>query len=221
MQRSTMGLIFSLLISCLLSIPLQGCSRKTNGPKASAKRPGHWARRLEGPGLSNLHQVSRILYRGAQPSHRGMQHLESLGIKTIINLRRYHSDDDELKGTRLKSIHIRFNTVKPKVEHVVRFLKAALHPDNQPVYVHCQHGSDRTGTMVAFYRIVLQGWSKTEAIREMTKGGFRFHSIWRHLPKFVRQADIEGIRKAIGLAADPAARPAAARPAAALPAAAR
>ena len=42
-------------------------------------------------------------------------------------------------------------------------------PAKRPVFVHCKHGADRTGTMVAFYRILFEGWSKDEAIREMKK----------------------------------------------------
>ena len=44
--------------------------------------------------------------------------------------------------------------------------------------MHCQQGADRTGTMMAFYRIAVQGWPKDDAIAEMKNGGYGFHSIW-------------------------------------------
>jgi protein tyrosine phosphatase (PTP) superfamily phosphohydrolase (DUF442 family) len=188
-------------------------SKKSNGPPPSAvepvTRPENWAVKLKGVGVSNFHRITKNFYRGAQPSARGMRFLESMGIKTVINLRWLHSDRDELKGTSLKYIHIKFNTISPKTRQVVRFLKAVTDPNNQPVFLHCKHGADRTGMMTAFYRITVQGWSKKEAIREMTKGGYNFHRIWKHLLKFIRRADIEKIRTAAGIVrpGGPPARP--------------
>ena len=70
-----------------------------------------------------------------------------------------------------------------------------------PVFVHCQHGSARTGTMCAIYRVAVGGWTKEEAIWEMTEGGFGFHPEWKNLVRYVRHLDIERIRKLGGLAA--------------------
>ena len=61
---------------------------------------------------------------------------------------------------------------------VLAFLRTVIKPENAPVFVHCRNGSDRTGTMVAAYRVVVQGWSKEAAIREMRDGPFGFHLIW-------------------------------------------
>ena len=55
-----------------------------------------WAQRLGLPGVENLHKVSDKLYRGAQPIKEGMQQLKELGIKTIVNLRSFHSDRGEI-----------------------------------------------------------------------------------------------------------------------------
>lgn len=45
--------------------------------------------------------------------------------------------------------------------------------------VHCWHGSDRTGAVIAAYRIVQQGWSQHDAIDEMINGGYGFHPIFQ------------------------------------------
>src|SRR2546423_959375 len=37
--------------------------------------------------LPNFHQVSDVLYRGAQPTENGLQFLAGMGITTVINLR--------------------------------------------------------------------------------------------------------------------------------------
>jgi protein tyrosine/serine phosphatase len=72
----------------------------------------------------------------------------------------------------------------PKPTSVVAFLKAATDPSLRPMYVHCQHGVDRTGTMIALYRIEVDGWNNDEAFAEMVF--FGAHRIWQDLRNFVR-----------------------------------
>jgi len=158
-----------------------------------------WAEPVSLPDLPNLHKVSDNLYRGAQPNSEGMKQLEKLGVKTVINLRSAHSDRDELEGTALSYERISLTPRGPTAEDVVRFLRIVTDDTRTPVFVHCQYGSDRTGTMCAFYRIAVQGWSREEAIEEMTKGGFGFHSIWANLPEQVRSLDIDQIKRTAGL----------------------
>jgi len=157
-----------------------------------------WAKRIELPGLPNLHKVSDDLYRGAQPTAEGMKQLEKLGVKTVVNLRSMHSDRDEIKGTALAYKHINMTPLNTEDKDVVRFLRIVTDSSRTPVFVHCQHGADRTGTMCAIYRIAVQGWGKDEAIEEMTKGGFGFHSIWQNLPDYVRKLDVNQIKHASG-----------------------
>ena len=153
----------------------------------TANRPETWAQPVKLAGVPNLYRISGELYRGDQPSPQGMQNLKNLGLKTIINLRSFHSDRDEIGDTGLAYEHIYMKAWHPEEEDVVRFLKIVTDPKRAPVLVHCQHGADRTGTMIAVYRIVVQGWSKAEAIREMTEGGFGFHRIWSNLPKWIQE----------------------------------
>jgi len=158
-----------------------------------------WAERIELPGLPNLHKVSDDLYRGAQPTAEGMKQLEKLGVKTVVNLRSFHSDRDEIKGTGLAYEHISMTPLSIEDEYVVRFLRIATDSSRAPVFVHCQYGADRTGTMCAIYRIAVQGWSKDKAVEEMTEGGFGFHSIWQNLPDYIRKLDFEEIKRSSGL----------------------
>ena len=119
-------------------------------------RPPGWAQPIENVSVRNLHKVSGSLYRGAQPDEDGMRGLERLGIKTVVNLRLGHSDRDELAGTSLAYEHIAAEPWDMDDDEVVRFLKIATDPARAPVFVHCAHGADRTGAMVAIYRIVVQ-----------------------------------------------------------------
>jgi protein tyrosine phosphatase (PTP) superfamily phosphohydrolase (DUF442 family) len=160
---------------------------------------GRWAERIVNPHLENFHKVSDDLYRGAQPSPAGMRELERLGIRTIINLRGWHSDRQALQGTSLRYEHIKMNAALPRDKEVIRFIQIVSKRENGPFFVHCQHGSDRTGTMCAVYRMAFQGWNKNEAIEEMTKGGFGFHKIWNTtLVPWLRKADVDSLRKKAG-----------------------
>jgi len=117
-----------------------------------------WAGPINRPGVGNFHRVSETMFRGAQPTAEGMRVLQSMGIRTIVNLRRFHSDRDELGDTPLRYERITFNTTHPERRETVRFLQLATTPSLQPIYVHCKHGSDRTGLMVAAYRVAVEGW---------------------------------------------------------------
>lgn len=164
-----------------------------------AKPEMDWAKAVEMKGVPNLHQVSPTLYRSAQPSATGMRNLEAAGVKTVVSLRAFHSDKEELKGRKLASEWIQVKTWNPEKHELIRFLKTATDPKNAPVLVHCQHGADRTGAMCAVYRIAVQGWTKEQALREMTEGDFGFHPVWENLPKWIDGLDIEAIRKEVGI----------------------
>ena len=164
---------------------------------SETNRPTAWAEPIELEGVPNLHKVSDTLYRSAQPTAIGMQNLKKLGIKTVINLRSFHSDRDELGDSGLNYEHITMKAWHPEFKEAVRFLEIATDPDNQPALVHCQHGADRTGTLCAIYRITVEGWSKENAIKEMTDGGFNFHEIWTNLPKWIDDLDIEALKDSV------------------------
>ncbi len=128
-----------------------------------------------------------------------MRQLEKMGIKTIVNLRAFHSDRDEIRDAKFNYEHIYMTPWHPEEKEIVRFLKIVTDANLTPVFVHCQHGSDRTGTMCAIYRIAVQDWSKDKAIEEMTKGDYGFHEIWGNLPDYIRKLDIEKIKQQAGI----------------------
>ncbi len=162
-------------------------------------RPASWAQPVKLDGVPNLHKVSDTLYRSAQPTALGMKNLKQMGIITVVNLRSFHSDRKEIGKTGLEYEHIYMKAWHPERQDIVRFLKIATDPKRTPVLVHCLHGADRTGTMSAIYRIVVQGWSKEAAVREMTEGGYNFHAVFGNLPRWIEELDIESIKKDVGI----------------------
>ncbi|MDD5224619.1 MAG: tyrosine-protein phosphatase [bacterium] len=161
-------------------------------------RPESWAVPItDRIGLPNLFKINEVLYRGAQPKHKGFAQLKAMGIRTVVDLRLLHSERERAEKIGLRYVRLPEITWDEKNQDVIDFLRVVNDPGNQPVFVHCHHGSDRTGAMIAAYRVVVQGWSREEAIREMTEGGYGFHPMWKTLVKFIQDLDVEKIRKSI------------------------
>ena len=209
---AVLGVTVGLWVMDRLGIRLT--ARKHAAPDTSAVKwnPRAWGEKLDRPGLPNLHRVSLMLYRGARPQAAGFEQLKALGVRTDVNLELFeHELADEQHETDLAAkaglgyVHIRSAAWDADDENVVAFLKVMGDPLRLPVFVHCQHGADRTGLMVAMYRIVVEGWSKQEAIAEMTKGGTGWHEAWGNIVRYIERADIESIKKQA--AAGPTTRP--------------
>jgi len=154
-----------------------------------------WAKPIELKEVPNLHKVSDNLFRSGQITEEGVDGLKKLGIKTVINLRTFHSDRDILQNSGINYMHIYEQAWNIEEKDVIDFLKIVNNKDNWPILVHCFHGADRTGTMSAIYRIIYDKWTKEEAIDEMVNGGFGFHSIFSNLITFIKKLDIDKIVK--------------------------
>jgi protein tyrosine/serine phosphatase len=163
-------------------------------------RNERWALPITLEGVPNLHQITPTLYRSEQPTRLGFRNLEKLGIRTVINLRAFNSDDDEVRGTSLRTERVRILTWNIDDEHVIDVMRMLRNRENGPFLIHCQHGADRTGLMSAMYRVLEQGWTPDEALEELTAGGYGYHSVWKNILRYVRSADVDELRAAIAAA---------------------
>lgn len=188
-----------LILSWLCLAVLLSCSYAEESPRPTGERPPKWAQPIRMDGVPNLHKVSDVLYRSAQPTDEGMRNLKKMGVETIVNLRSFHSDRDEIGDTGLAYEHIYMKAWHPEDKELVRFLQIVSNPKRTPVLVHCLHGADRTGTMCALYRIVTQGWPKEDALKEMTEGGYGFHGVFENLLEYVNGLDIADIKRRAGI----------------------
>jgi protein tyrosine/serine phosphatase len=126
--------------------------------------------------LPNLEQVHPWLYRGAQPSEQGFALLAGMGVKTIVDLR----DEEELAkkeqalveklGMTFVRIPIR-GSKAPNDEQVRKFRGLFDDWRAYPIFVHCQRGADRTGALIAVYRIDFDGWKLVPTVKEMMAHG--------------------------------------------------
>jgi tyrosine-protein phosphatase SIW14 len=130
-------------------------------------------------GVTNFHQVNEHIYRGAQPTAAGFQSLAKLGVKTIIDLReadgRSALEKKLVEGAGMRYINIPLRGMSAPSPADVAKVMALFNEDSAgPVFVHCRRGADRTGTVVACYRIAHDGWDNAKALQEAKTDGMRW-----------------------------------------------
>lgn len=126
--------------------------------------------------LPNFQMVNERLYRGAQPQSGGFRRLAELGIRTVVNLRgadgRARTDEARAHAAGLRFFNVPMaGHARPTDKQVERVLSIINVPENQPVFLYCRRGADRTGTMTAVYRISQDGWTSESAIAEANRRG--------------------------------------------------
>ena len=133
--------------------------------------------------LPNFHQINENLYRGGQPTAEGIKQLATLGIKTIINFRdmretvRREKELAEANGLRFINLHLS-NWFASNDEEIHAIIEIIRNPELQPVFIHCKRGADRTGTIVAVYRMMFDGWTDSQANREAKTHGIGWWQVW-------------------------------------------
>ena len=128
------------------------------------------------PDLPNFHAVAPGIWRGAAPSEAGLARLKAMGIKTVIDLRiapkTVRAEGIYARSLGFHWINLPMGADPPTPKQVAIFLATLKRAPGEPVFVHCQHGADRTGCMVGIYRVTRQGWTFPRAYAEMRQDGF-------------------------------------------------
>jgi len=129
-------------------------------------------------------------------------------VKTVVNLRSDHDDFPLLAKTKLKYVRIPMRAWAPNQGHLAQLVlvvetldRLRRDPQSSPVFVHCAGGKDRTGYVMASYRMIFENWTADDAIEEMFD--FRFNSIWFGNPTFLRSLDRQHMRALIHRAPRP------------------
>ncbi len=146
-----------------------------------APLPADSAEKINLQGIANAARVNSMLYRGAQPRLEALPELKKLGIGVIVDFRDdANSIEWEKKGVESQGmtfVSIPWSASKnPSREKVAAFFSTLNDNTGKKIFVHCERGADRTGTMIALYRIAYDHWTPDQAVAEMNA----FH-YWNHL----------------------------------------
>ena len=135
-------------------------------------------------GLPNFGRVAETLYRGGQPTPDALKTLRAMDVGTVVNFRENHAETAkekrEVESLGMKYVGIPWSASHhPSSAQVLEFLDLVRVKQNTKIFVHCRRGADRTGVMIAAYRIAVEHKSVAAAISEM----HRFHYDWLFRPQ--------------------------------------
>ena len=138
-------------------------------------------------GILNFGRVNDRLFRGAQPDELGIKNLKRLGVTLVINLR-MPKDTSKAESDQAAASGILYTNVplagvgRPADAQVAKIL-SLIEAAPRPVFVHCEHGCDRTGTIIACYRIKHDQWSGASALQEA--GEYGMSKLERGMRKYI------------------------------------
>jgi tyrosine-protein phosphatase SIW14 len=144
------------------------------------------------PGISNFYKVDQHVYRGAQPTDEGLKYLGKIGVETVIDLReadeRSTAEEKVVTAAGMKYVNIPMSGLTPPTEAEISKILGILEDDKTgAVFVHCKRGADRTGAVIASYRIDHDHWDNNRALSEAMARGMSFF-------QFPRQGYIRGFK---------------------------
>lgn len=125
-----------------------------------------------------VHEVAPGIYRGRSPrTAEDYQRLKSLGIKTVLNLRRRDqaaiaNEKSTLKAMGVNMVHVPMRYFPGGDGSVDRAVRVVNDASLRPLYVHCKEGQDRCGVVIGVYRVRHHGWDHGTAYAEMMQHGF-------------------------------------------------
>ena len=159
-------------------------------------------------GIHNFYKVDEHVYRGAQPTDEGFQYLAKIGVKTVIDLRGAgegrRDEESIVTAAGMKYLNIPMTGLTPPTEAEITQILGILEDGTTgPVFVHCMRGADRTGAVIASYRIEHDGWDNARALKEAMANGMSFFQFPRQ--SFIRNFQARTIEAKTTPAAEPAA----------------
>ena len=159
-----------------------------------------------GRDIKNFYQVDQHVYRGGQPTKPGFDYLSKLGVKTVIDLReadgRSKAEERLVTAAGMKYVNVPMTGLKAPTESETSKILAILEEQGSgPVFVHCKRGADRTGAVIAAYRIDHDGWDNTKALKEAMDRGMSFFQLPRQ--SYIRGFQVQKIEAKAPISASP------------------
>jgi len=130
-------------------------------------------------GINNFHQVDEHVFRGAQPTDEGLRDLAKTGVKFVIDLReggrRSAAEERVVTAAGMQYVNVPMSGLTPHTEaEITKVLQLLEDHATGPVFVHCMRGADRTGAVIAAYRIQHDHWENARALKEAISDGMSF-----------------------------------------------
>ena len=175
--------VFGVLLSLFLSLAGAATDSQT--------KPTGCEKNLDSP-IPNFCEVTPgVLWRGSKPDKDGVAWLIQQGVRTIVNLELLHDDQqtfEQVRPDKKGKYQIGYYRIRdwepfPAIatgltdKHVANFL-AVMQAAPKPVYVHCRSGENRTGLMVAAYRVIVEGEGKSNVIEAAINEMESYHGFW-------------------------------------------
>jgi tyrosine-protein phosphatase SIW14 len=162
-------LLILVAILCAGALPQQAANQSSTRPERPGKR-----KLIIKQGIGNFGEVTPNLYRGAQPNPIGYQELAKMGVNVVVDLRLTGKDEESraVQKAGMQYVSIPWHCYFPKDKVFARFFEILRENRGKKVFVHCRFGDDRTGMMIAAYRMAFEGWTPEEARKEMKQFGF-------------------------------------------------
>jgi tyrosine-protein phosphatase SIW14 len=163
------------------------------------------------PGVPNAGSVTGNLFRGAQPKDSAYADLQKLGMNIVVDLRgesgEVSSEKKAVEQMGMKFVSLPWSGAGlPSRDELLTYFTLLRDNPDKKIFLHCQYGADRTGVMIALYRIAVDHWTAEQAIKEMKD--FHYHSFMLpHLAKYVKAFPAELAADPSLAGAVPAARP--------------
>lgn len=121
--------------------------------------------------------VDASVFRGSRPRPDQYSMLRAV-VKSVVSLEGIAEDQREANGLaplQVASCPILFAEIyftgiaQIYLDKILEIIDSAP----KPVLVHCEHGEDRTGLVVAAYRVRVSRWVKDAAMAEALRFGYR------------------------------------------------
>ena len=124
-----------------------------------------------------LYRVNDNLYRGKQPARQDIPKLATAGIKTVLDLRgslgHKNWEKTAVEGAGMRYVRVGLSGVfAPTDSQIDRILAILKDGANGPIFIHCRRGADRSGVVIACYRISHDHWTNAQAMEEARQQGF-------------------------------------------------
>ena len=168
-------------------------------------------------GIRNFYQIDNHVYRGAQPTSKGFEYLAKIGVKTVLNLReddnRSAAERDVVSRLGMHYVNVPMTGFTPPTDAQIREILTLLEDTSSgAVFVHCRRGADRTGAVIAAYRIDHDHWDNTRALKEAMSDGMSFFQLprQRYIRNFKPPVDSQGAVRAAEISSPAAGVPASA-----------